>query len=180
MSECYTISNLEHGYSLNIDVNIDNSDWKKDFPKLDDFLVTISNKLFNKLALTKYSDNIEFSVMLTDDDSIQKLNLEYRGKNYPTNSLSFPTQDKSIKNISDHNFSHGILGDLVFSYQKILDEAIQQKKKLEDHFAHLLIHGLLHLLGYDHNTEDEAMEMEGIEVDILSLFKIKSPYEVSH
>ena len=176
MSECYTINNSEHGYSLNIDVNIDNSDWINDFPKLDDLLVTISNKLFLTLGLTKYSDNIEFSVMLTDDDSIKKLNLEYRGKNYPTNSLSFPAQDKSIKNMSDYNFSHGILGDLVFSYHKICDEALQQNKKLADHFAHLLIHGLLHLLGYDHNTEDEAIEMEGIEVDILSLLKIKSPY----
>lgn len=177
MSECYTINNLEHGYSLNIDVNIDNSDWKKDFPKLDDLLVMISNKVFDTLGLTKYSNNIEFSVILTDNDSIQKLNLEYRGKDSPTNSLSFPAQDKTIKNMSDHNFSHGILGDLVFSYHKIQDEATLQNKKLTDHFTHLVIHGLLHLLGYDHESEEEAMEMEGIEVDILSFFKIKSPYE---
>lgn len=180
MSEYYTISNLEHGYSLNIDVNIDNADWKKNFPKLDDLLVTISNKVFDTLGLIKRHDNVEFSVMFTDNDSIQKLNLEYRGKDYPTNSLSFPVQDKSIKNIRDYNFSHGVLGDLVFSYQKILDEAKQQKKNVVDHFSHLLIHGLLHLLGYDHNTEDEAMEMEGIEVNILSFFKIKSPYEIIH
>ena len=70
-----------------------------------------------------------------------------------------------------------MLGDIIFAYKIVEDEAQMQGKDFNNHFAHLLVHGILHLLGYDHQSDQEAMEMENIEVEILSTFNIKSPYE---
>ena len=103
--------------------------------------------------------------MLTNDKEIQTLNKEYRGKNKPTNVLSFETGDEIL------------LGDIVMSIDTLLKEAKEQKISVADHYAHLLCHGMLHLLGFDHIEEDEANEMEFFEIEILKEFKIANPYE---
>lgn len=134
----------------------------------------ISNieKLSNKVVATTFKKikhpikkGMEVNIMLTNDKEIQTLNKEYRGKNKPTNVLSFETGDEIL------------LGDIVMSIDTLLKEAKEQKISVTDHYAHLLCHGMLHLLGFDHIEEDEANEMEFFEIEILKEFKIANPYE---
>jgi probable rRNA maturation factor len=109
----------------------------------------------------------ELSVLLTHDTEIQTLNKNFRSKDKPTNSLSFPP----------HNQPPSFLGDLVLSYQTLNREAVEQEKSFFNHFTHLVVHGLLHLLGYDHVQETEATTMETLEVEILDVyFHIPNPY----
>ena len=106
----------------------------------------------------------EISILLTNDSHIRNLNLDFRGQDKPTNVLSFP---------SDEEF---YLGDIAISYNTLAREAEEQDKDFLHHFIHMLIHGILHLLGYDHETDDEALEMEAKEIKILEDRGIKNPY----
>lgn len=108
----------------------------------------------------------EASVVLANDDFIQTLNRDYRGKDKPTNVLSFP-QDLPL------------LGDLIFAHETLKRECVEQEKSFDDHFLHLVIHGTLHLLGYDHIDDDEAEEMEALEIKLLDGLGVKNPYENS-
>lgn len=98
------------------------------------------------------------------------LNLSYRGQDKPTNVLSFPFD-------SDIELPIRLLGDLVICVPVMQTEAIQQGKTMHQHWAHLVVHGTLHLLGYDHIEEDEAEQMEHLEIQILSQFNIADPYQ---
>lgn len=118
--------------------------------------------------------NITVSVLLTDDANIKILNNDYRQKNNPTNILSFPQQD-TLENLMEMPYSLP-MGDLVLSISTIEREAYEQQKVLEHHLSHLIIHGTLHLLGYDHIEEDEAEVMEALECSMLGPMGIKNPY----
>jgi probable rRNA maturation factor len=122
----------------------------------------------------------ELSVVLANDASVQALNKEYRGKDKPTNVLSFSTLDDPDE--ADLASQRGVLplGDIVLSLETLILEANEQSKRLEDHFTHLLVHGVLHLLGYDHIEDDDALEMEGLEVDILNRLGVENPYELDN
>ncbi|MCF4837249.1 rRNA maturation RNase YbeY, partial [Acinetobacter baumannii] len=104
-----------------------------------------------------------------------QLNLQYREKDKPTNVLSFPSDiPEEVLPMLDAL----PLGDLVICIPVVLQEALEQKKTAQNHFAHLLVHGVLHLLGYDHETSDEdAEEMEGLEIEILAKLNIANPYQ---
>ncbi|WP_430437533.1 rRNA maturation RNase YbeY [Oceanibaculum nanhaiense] len=113
----------------------------------------------------------ELAVRLTDDAELQALNRQYRGKDRPTNVLSFPGDaDDALPG------EPAPLGDLALAYGTVAREASEQGKSLADHLSHLIVHGTLHVLGYDHETEAEAAEMEALEVRILSGFGISDPY----
>ncbi|WP_331283757.1 rRNA maturation RNase YbeY [Kiloniella laminariae] len=118
----------------------------------------------------------ELSVVLSDDASVQVLNRNYRGKDKATNVLSFAALDDPDEEALALQRGVLSLGDIVLSRETLIREASDQSKRLEDHFTHLLVHGVLHLLGYDHLSEDEAIEMEGLEVDILSRLGVADPY----
>lgn len=118
------------------------------------------------------ADIFELSMVFTDDAEIQTLNRDYREKDKPTNVLSFPQVDWD--DVPPLPFLG--LGDNVFAYETIVREAQEQDKSVKDHLAHLIIHGLLHLCGYDHMEDDEAEEMEALEVEILSKLSIQNPY----
>jgi probable rRNA maturation factor len=104
----------------------------------------------------------EISVVLADDAFVRELNRTYRGKDKPTNVLSFPSDEH--------------LGDIVLAFETVASEAAQQGKSFKAHAQHLLVHGTLHLLGYDHEQEAQAEEMEGLEVKILKKLGVANPY----
>ena len=106
----------------------------------------------------------------------QELNRAYRDKDYPTNVLSFPYDEPSIPDEEDDADDIEYLGDLVICLPVIEREAAEQGKTPTQHWAHLLIHGLLHLQGYDHITDAEAEEMEGLETDILGKLGFPDPH----
>lgn len=117
------------------------------------------------------------NLALSNNLEVQKLNADFRGKNQPTNVLSFA-------NVDDDQFMEGLeamsqveLGDIIIALETLEDEALQKGLLLRNHFAHLLVHGLLHLFGYDHQDDIEAEAMEEIEVEILQKLEINNPYE---
>lgn len=119
--------------------------------------------------------NVEISLLIVDDLFIKKLNYEYRGIDKPTNVLSFDGDIPTLENTS--NGEECLLGSIVISYDTLKREAIEQNKTIKDHFYHLIVHSILHLLGYDHEKSmDEQVEMECIEVKILECFNINNPY----
>lgn len=116
----------------------------------------------------------EVTVTLTNDAAIRLLNRDHRGKNKPTNVLSFPLWD-SMSALPCVGEAVPI-GDIVIAFETIKRESIEQGKPLKDHFSHMLIHGFLHLLGYDHIKNEEAEIMEALEIKILGKLGIKNPY----
>lgn len=111
-------------------------------------------------------------IRLCSTEEIQELNLTYRQKDKPTNVLSFPFEVPDM-------LECGHLGDIVICPQVVYDEATEQGKSFHHHFAHMVVHGTLHLLGFDHDTDHHAEEMESIEVKVLSAHDIANPYEES-
>ena len=120
----------------------------------------LAHRKVKKAALT---------LVLSNDAEVTVLNRDYRGKNKPTNVLSFPdgTVEAGVKQ----------LGDIILAFETMDKEARQQDKKLKDHVTHLVIHGVLHLLGFDHEIEAEATAMERHEIVILKRMGIANPYE---
>ncbi|RZG92592.1 rRNA maturation RNase YbeY [Acinetobacter sp. WCHAc060033] len=118
----------------------------------------------------------EIGIACVDNDESHKLNLEYRKKDKPTNVLSFPSDlPDEMAQILD-TFP---IGDLVICIPVVLQEAIEQQKTPIEHFTHMLVHGTLHLMGYDHETSDEdAEEMEALEIEILKKLGFENPYTV--
>lgn len=120
---------------------------------------------------------IEISVKLSDDAEVQKLNAAYRAKDAPTNVLSFPmVQPDLLETLSNSDDGEVLLGDIVLARETCLREADEKGIAFADHAAHLIVHGALHLLGYDHMVEDEADGMEAIEVRALASLGISNPY----
>lgn len=148
----------------------------------DDRWCTISAPDFQSIAsytldLCKWNLNIVINLILTNDKEIQELNFEHRSKNSPTNVLSFQAYDEDFLKIfpKDHPIP---LGDIVMAFETIDKEAKESHKLFINHYIHLFLHGLLHLLGYDHMNDEEANQMEQLEIQILNHFNIPNPYEV--
>lgn len=114
-------------------------------------------------------EGAEISVLLTSDAAIRELNRDHRGKDKPTNVLSFPTAgpDEPLQ---------PLLGDIVLARETLIREAEAEGKPFADHLRHLAVHGTLHLLGYDHETDAEAEEMEALETAILAELGVPDPY----
>ena len=111
----------------------------------------------------------ELSIVLTDDAEQQGLNRDWRGIDKPTNVLSFPQ-------IEPFGPVTGILGDIVLARETLEREAAELDKPFTDHYTHLVVHGFLHILGYDHIDEAQALVMEGLETQILATLGIPDPY----
>ena len=126
-------------------------------------------RYLKKQNLWNLNTIIYFQFFFSGEKKIIKLNKTYRNVNKPTNVLSFPHLTKNSKN-------EKFLGDVIFSSETIANEAKQENKTIENHLIHLLIHSVLHLLGYDHETNNKALIMENLEIKILRNLKIDNPY----
>ncbi|MCG7587438.1 rRNA maturation RNase YbeY [Photobacterium sp. OFAV2-7] len=120
-------------------------------------------------AITPFQADAEVTVRLVDDAESHALNHEYRGKDKPTNVLSFPFE-------APPGVELDLLGDLIICRQVVEKEAKEQDKPLNAHWAHMVVHGSLHLLGYDHIDDDEAEEMESLETEIMENMGFTDPY----
>jgi probable rRNA maturation factor len=136
----------------------------------------IAESAFPQLAA--FERPVEISVLLTGNDRVRDLNAEYRGKHQPTNVLSFPMTDP--EDLRDANVAGPelLLGDIIIARGVCETEAGNKGVTLEQHATHLLVHGTLHLLGYDHHDDEEAADMEAREVRALRRLGIDNPYEV--
>ena len=125
-----------------------------------------------------YPVTVEISVRLATDDEVQTLNKQYRQKDKPTNVLSFPMVQADLLDTIDQNSDDGevLLGDIVLAYGVCAREAGERNIPIADHATHLIVHGTLHLLGYDHLEEREAEAMEAIEIDALASLGLADPY----
>ena len=120
-------------------------------------------------AVTPFQADAEVTIRLVDKQESHALNLEYRGKDRPTNVLSFPFE-------APPEIEMNLLGDLIICRQVVEAEALEQQKPLNAHWAHMVVHGSLHLLGYDHIEDDEAEEMEALETEIMQNMGFVDPY----
>ena len=116
----------------------------------------------------------ELAVMLTDDSGIRTLNSNWRGVDKPTNVLSFPALQPDGGRREDD--APRMLGDIAIAYQTMRREADDEQKPFDHHLSHLAVHGFLHLIGYDHETDDDADAMETLEQEILARLGIADPY----
>ncbi len=121
------------------------------------------------IALKDYGKESELVIRIVDTEESADLNQQYRQKSGSTNILSFPFE-------APEHIELNLLGDLVICAPVLEAEALEQQKNLHDHWAHIVIHGVLHLLGYDHITDEDALIMEEKEIYLLSELNIKNPY----
>ena len=143
---------------VEISYNIKSLEWNKNLPS---YKKCISNSVNQIFKIIKFSSNNEVSIsfLLTSNSEIKLLNKKYRNKNKPTNVLSFPMNEK----IENKNY----LGDVVISCEKIIDESYEQNIKKYKYLSKMTIHGVLHLLGYKHDTDRQFNKMNSIEKNIL-------------
>jgi probable rRNA maturation factor len=158
-------SETEHvSPSIIVDVQVQSLLWETE-PAAEETLRTAI-----AIATTQVPAEGEVSVVLTDDDAIRALNCQWRSVDKPTNVLSFPFA-------SPYSRSYGMIGDIIIAYETVAREAMEEHKPMLDHLAHLVVHGYLHLMGYDHQNDSEANVMEDLERVILDRLGIVDPYE---
>lgn len=156
-------------HPLDIDLLVEAGTWP-DEEVLQHLVERAAGATFAEIGAA-WSGTSELSVVFSNDDSIRELNAGWRGKDKPTNVLSFPAFP-----ISGGGSLPPMLGDIVLAAETVSREAELEQKPIENHISHLVIHGLLHLLGYDHETDAEAEEMEAAERAALARLAIPDPY----
>lgn len=138
--------------------------------------------LTNLKSVLNKNFTLELAISLVSNPQIKKINNDFRGKDKATNILSFPALDhkeihqKGLQNVVG-NLNYLFLGDIVISYDKLSAEAKKQNKSFNCHLTHLILHSILHLIGYDHEDDAQAKEMENLEIKILESLNIKNPYQ---
>ena len=148
-----------------IDIHIEDPAWSGEIEDPDSAVRTALSASGHYWRIPKIG---ELSLALVSDARIRELNRDYRGKDTATNVLSFPSAGPGA-----------VLGDIVLARETIQSEAVAAGKSFQDHLAHLIIHGFLHLQGYDHETEPEAEIMEGLEIQALDALHIDNPYKIN-
>jgi probable rRNA maturation factor len=148
-----------------IDVEIQDGSWTVALEQAEAIVERAAEAALSEIAPTDLQEPV-IAVLLTDDDTVADLNQRFRGKDGPTNVLSFPALPNR----------EGQIGDIALAYGVCAYEASLQGKSLEHHLMHLTVHGVLHLLGYDHETDGEAEAMEALERSILETLSVSDPY----
>jgi probable rRNA maturation factor len=152
--------------SLTIDISIEDESWNA-VGDIDALARSAVDAALAESGDTLTPDT-EVSIVLCDNAFIQELNAKWRGKDKPTNVLSFP---------ADFQDATPALGDIIIAYETVAREAAEEGKSLRDHLTHMIVHGFFHLLGFDHEDDEEAEEMEAAEIQALAALGIASPYE---
>lgn len=151
-----------------IDIAIQHDGWSEQFSDIEALVKMAVTQILQILDNPKLG---ELSVALVNDIDIQTLNRDFRGKDKPTNVLSFPAANT-------FNGPAPLLGDIVLALETVIREAQEKSITLEAHLSHLVIHGFLHLQGFDHETDATAIEMEALEIAALAALNIDNPYEI--
>ncbi|MEI4481947.1 MULTISPECIES: rRNA maturation RNase YbeY [unclassified Phyllobacterium] len=157
---------------IDIDILVETDGWPGEAALSDLASIAIA-AVWDELASGNQPDS-ELSLVFTDDAAIKELNNDWRDKDKPTNVLSFPAFP-----IKPGQAPGPMLGDIVIALETVVREAEDEEKSFDHHLTHLIVHGVLHLLGYDHETDDEAEEMEQLERKILARLAIPDPYALS-
>lgn len=150
---------------LNIEISRNTEGW----PEALDARAEAAVRAALEQSKAKITGATELSIVLTDDAEQRVLNRDWRGIDKSTNVLSFPQ-------IAPFGPVSGLLGDIILARETLVREADEQGGSFDDHFTHLVVHGFLHLLGYDHMDDDEALVMEGLETQILASLGVADPY----
>ncbi|MEE9317624.1 MAG: rRNA maturation RNase YbeY [Rhodospirillales bacterium] len=158
---------------LEIDVSLSSPQWAQALPGAEALSREAAIAAFQ--ACRPGPGPMEVSIVLADDAFVRNLNRDYRDQDKPTNVLSFPALEEEAKTKPPADAPQ-LLGDVVVAYETTAAEARDQGKPLGDHLSHLVIHGMLHLLGHDHQTASQANEMEKLEIDVLAGLEIANPY----
>ena len=153
---------------LKIDVLVDSENWKNAAAAKG-----VVRRALKQAATTLSTKTSELAIVLTDDAAMRRLNRNWRGIDAPTNVLSFATKNPGGR-LDEELGCH--LGDVVLAYETIKREALREGKPFDHHLAHLVVHGFLHLLGYDHGNDADANRMEARETAILRSIGIDDPY----
>ncbi len=160
---------------MNVDLELQNPYALTSIPDKSDCQFWVETALFT----IGYDTSCRIVIRFVDEEEGKALNHDFRDKNYATNVLSFPYEVLDVElGIAELANTENHIGDLVLCEKIVLEEAEQQKKSPIQHWAHLTIHGILHLKGYDHLTDDEAAEMEMLEIEILRKIGYANPYLV--
>ena len=130
-----------------------------------------------KHELLDMKKTFQVNVCLSNDEEVHQLNKQFRGMDKPTNVLSFANIDDDDFWGDLENSDEVSLGDIILAFETLQNEAQIKNISVYAHYCHLLVHGFLHLLGFDHQEDDEAEEMEGLEIDILAAFSVDNPYQ---
>ncbi len=158
--------------SARIAVAVACTDWRRTVPRA---AVLCRRAARATLTADGASPAVEASILLADDATVQQLNGRYRHRDMPTNVLSFPQQEaEAAASVSEDGSI--LLGDVVVAFETVCTEAARDGKSVADHLCHMIVHGMLHLLGYDHQNDAEAERMEHLEIEILASLGIGSPY----
>jgi len=149
---------------MNLDISIDDKDWTS--------VPNLRKLARNAIAAALPDNDISLSLLFTSDAKILEINRQWRGKAKATNVLSFPVSAETPVPAGEPR----PLGDIVLAFGTVYREAAEQKKPIAHHVTHLIVHGLLHLLGYDHEGDGEAEAMEAREIAILAGLGMENPY----
>lgn len=161
---------------LNVDVIVEAPEWNFLELDLNIYIKHVVQYTLRYLGHLQFLNQIDLTVLLADDETLHRLNKEFKQQNKPTNVLSFPYTD--LKPGFIQNESKVFLGDIAISYQRLYSESIEQAKTFKAHLTHLLVHSVLHLLGYDHEQANDAEIMEPLEVIILYNLGFDNPYVI--
>lgn len=148
---------VEHGNSIPV-------------PEIEEaFCLQLASSVFSNFPFLLSMDHVSFCIVHSNNSEIKKLNLKFRQKDKETNVLSFPLHEFAWKDLDSykHRDSYIELGDIFFSIEKVRQEAKEEYKSFKDHYARLFVHSILHLIGYDHETDEDAEVMENLENKIL-------------
>ena len=150
-----------------------------DWQPLADRAATVTIAATPHAGLSSTVATVEISIRLTSDNEVQTLNRQYRQQDKPTNVLSFPmVQPDLIDGLSNTDDGEILLGDIVLAHETCAREAAERGVPVEDHATHLIVHGVLHLLGYDHMTDADAEAMESIEREVMASLGLHDPYPI--